>query len=526
MLVLPILIHVETIDASSRLNLLQITNKTLKDENDLIDYDPLEDISVTVDIQKIRSLEKNYRMIRVHDKIDSFSDPDFYVKVFINNHEFISPVWKNTCYIEDCDWSATLNVPDDEQFVNIKIQLWDKNLGRDSCCDISNKNFDSERYRESLDVDVVYDIKTGHWRGDDFNYDLPINADVSGYGRLNGCDDGSVYQEERDCEIWFDIYQTDYDNDNIPYWTEVNVYNTDPQINDLGTDVDDDGVPIEWEWKWGHQYSKWHHHDIWIYDPLNWENHRKMDIDEDGLDNVEEFLTWQWGSDPHRKDIFMEIDQMEIGPHGEGTHLPDLSVDLLKTAFRRQNIVLHIDDGCLGGGQKNIPFDEDTTDAELRQIYHDYFLNGDDHFWRKGVFHYTILPYHAVRYPGFVFVGDDALDACQVSMKCHQQIPTHHPLIYRFWWRNMNMDEIHATVYAGAIMHETGHTLGIFNSNTPGCDDQIGKKPWHLHFWKWHNYKSVMNYGYVYRMVDYSDGSRGRNDFDDWDTIDLTLFQK
>ena len=29
----------------------------------------------------------------------------------------------------------------------------------------------------------------------------------------------------------------------------------------------------------------------------------------------------------------------------------------------------------------------------------------------------------------------------------------------------------------------------------------------------------------MYKIVDYSDGSRGRNDFDDWDRIDLTAFQ-
>ena len=34
-----------------------------------------------------------------------------------------------------------------------------------------------------------------------------------------------------------------------------------------------------------------------------------------------------------------------------------------------------------------------------------------------------------------------------------------------------------------------------------------------------------MNYGYMYRLVDYSDGSRGKNDFDDWDRMDLTYFQ-
>jgi hypothetical protein len=33
-----------------------------------------------------------------------------------------------------------------------------------------------------------------------------------------------------------------------------------------------------------------------------------------------------------------------------------------------------------------------------------------------------------------------------------------------------------------------------------------------------------MNYRYIYNGVnDYSDGSHGKNDFDDWSAIDLTL---
>ncbi|MEA2055876.1 MAG: hypothetical protein U9O49_03485 [Candidatus Thermoplasmatota archaeon] len=34
-----------------------------------------------------------------------------------------------------------------------------------------------------------------------------------------------------------------------------------------------------------------------------------------------------------------------------------------------------------------------------------------------------------------------------------------------------------------------------------------------------------MNYGWMYQFVDYSDGPHGKNDFDDWSNIDLTLFQ-
>jgi len=496
---------------------------------DETDLDPLVDTTVTVEIQKIRSLEKRDLQTRHIEKIDWFNDPDFYVKVFINNVEFTSPIWRNARYIDNVGWSAKLNVPDDEEIVNIRIELWDWNLGRDKRCDVSCINYDaSDNYRSSFGVDLTYSIMTGHWWGDDFVYEEPINADPSGYGRLNGCDDGSIYQRERDCELWFNIHQNDFDNDGIPYWTEVNIYGTDPESCDLGRDDDDDGVPIEWEHRWGHfAWYNWRddtYEHAWIYDPFEREDHANMDPDLDGLDNVEEYLTSQWGSDPFRQDIFLEIDQMEIGPNGEGNTIPQLTKDLLKNAFRRRNIVLHIDDGCMGGGQTDIPFDEDTSHLELQNMYLNFFLNGDREYWRKGVFHYGLIVYHA-SYAGFVFVGDNLIDCFQVSTKAHDQIPRKHPIVNRIVWADMNMEDIRAVIYAGAMMHETGHTLGIFHSNTPGCDDQEGKMPWQINFWKWRPYKSVMNYEYVYKMVDYSDGSRGRNDFNDWGRIDLTRFQ-
>jgi hypothetical protein len=419
------------------------------------DLDPLVDTTVTVEIQKIRSLEKRDLQTHHIEKIDWFSDPDFYVKVLINNVEFTSPIWRNARYIDNVGWSAKLNVPDDEEIVNIRIELWDWNLGRDKRCDVSCINYDgSDNYRSSFGADLTYSIMTGHWWGDDFAYYETISADPSGYGRLNGCDDGSIYQRERDCELWFNIYQNDFDNDGIPYWTEVNVYGTDPETCDLGRDDDGDGVPIEWEHRWGHfAWYNWRddtYEHAWIYDPFEWEDHENLDPDLDGLDNVEEYLTSQWGSDPFRQDIFLEIDQMEIGPSGEGNTIPQLTKDLLKNAFRRRNIVLHIDDGYMGEGQTDIPFDEDTTRHELENIYFNFFLNGDRNYWRKGVFHYGLVVYHA-SYPGFVFVGDDKLDCFQVSTKAHDQIPRKHPIINRIVWVDMNMEDIRAVVYAGVV---------------------------------------------------------------------------
>ena len=89
----------------------------------------------------------------------------------------------------------------------------------------------------------------------------------------------------------------------------------------------------------------------------------------------------------------------------------------------------------------------------------------------------------------------------------------------------INREHQRTIVYAGAIMHELGHTLGIFNSNTPGCDNKnsgMFKGEW----LKYIRYKSCMNYHYTYYFVDYSDGSNGKNDFDDWGRLDLTYFQR
>ncbi|RLF63851.1 MAG: hypothetical protein DRN31_01525 [Thermoplasmata archaeon] len=471
------------------------------------DYDPLDDIVVTVEIKEIRSLETKY-LGRTIDEIDKFSDPDFYVKVFINGEEFKSPVWKNQKYVYNPNWSASLNVPDDEEFVNVTIQLWDADPLGDKLCDIDN-NYDN--YPKSYDLDLVYSIKTGHWYGDDFNSPKEYwgYPDLSGYGRANGCDDNSIYQDNRDCEIWFDIYQNDYDGDGIPYWTEENVYHTDPTKDNRGEDADGDGVPIEWEWKWGHYFQQnwWNGavEDVWLYSPLVWENHSSIDEDEDGLSNMEEYLTSQWGSDPFRRDLFIEMDQMEAGPNGEpASLLPNGSKEVLRTAYDKHNIVYHLDDGCMGGGEV-IPFVIEVSGRKLREDYYNkYFLHDGENEWRKGVFHYALVVYDG-GFNGYTIKRDEfQISTKYIEEKCKQ-------LFF--------VDR--AIVYGSVFMHETGHTLNIFN---PGVDNPDTISPWKFDYWKYRPYKSCMNYGYTYILVDYSDGSHGMNDFADWHDLDLTYF--
>lgn len=472
------------------------------------DYDPLVDTTVTFELISIRSLEKNDNHLHTSEYIDKYSAPDFFVKVWINDELKQSRMWLNLRYVYDPQFSFTVDVPDNEELVTIKIQLWDWNLGLNQICDISN---DKTFARDSYDVELIYSIKYGLWWGDDFTSDDMLGGDPSGYGRLNGCDDGSIYQHDYDSELWFNIYQNDYDNDGIPYWVETNMYGTSPTVNNAMDDTDGDEVPFIWEYRYGHfcwedwRTEEWKHE--WIYDPLQEDDHKNIDVDDDGLTNYEEYLTWQWGSDPFRKDLFVEMDVMENGPNGETIAFPTESKELLRTVYDRRNVVYHLDDGCMGGGE-SIPFDTLCTYNELQVFYQRYFLHMDENNWRKGVFHYGLVINEAEGAYGFVY-RRDAYQISAVGMDKKAAMPQLHKDI----------------VYASAYMHECGHTLGIFNGNTPGCDDQEGKFPWEINWWKWLPYKSVMNYGYMYWILDYSDGSRGRNDFDDWGRLDFTYFQ-
>ncbi len=482
------------------------------------DFDPLdEQIIVTLTIKEIRALKT----------IDVLSDPDFYVTVGINDNEFTSDVWQNTNYVEEPNWSASSEVPKDQEFVNISIALWDQNTGKDTLCDISP---DAGNFTQARTVELTYSIAAGIWWGrgslDDDNYlGDDYLEDPSGYGRLNGCDDNSIHEQDRDCELWFTISQTDYDGDGFPYWLETNLYNTSPLVNNRGDDSDNDGIPIEWEYTFGLTYFAWGHDEGYrmFYDPFSWENFTAIDEDDDGLNNIEEYKTWQWGSDPFRKDLFLEIDQMEQQPGDQEKTIPLATYDLIRDSHARHNTVWHIDDGRLGGGEI-IPYESEFDEHDLDQYYWNYFMHQNETFWRRGVFHWGMVGYNVTWTTGFSFstrVGQtSAFDSFYLpAVFLNSQVKI-IPLISSLVRKTFNSEKQKALIYAGVIMHETGHSLDIWS---PGSDLQNGMWPWQINYWRFGPYKSVMNYRYVYSdLVDYSDGSRGKNDFDDWEIIDMT----
>ncbi len=261
-------------------------------------------------------------------------------------------------------------------------------------------------------------------------------------------------------------------------------------------DTDGDGTPDWWENKYG-------------YDPMDWNNHTSLDPDHDGLNNIEEYLTNQWESHPFKKDLFIEIDIMDSS-YG----IAKKKIDSMRERFASHDIILHIDDGNMNGGQI-IEKREYVNYATLIDVYWKYFLQEDPTNWRKGVFHYVLLSDSLFKTaPGFVFIGWDEADAFALSISYYKE---EIPQIFR------------SHVLATVFMHELGHTLGLFHDVYPAIDNESSIIPFAIPLIKgqliYRNYRSCMNYQYAWQVLDYSDGTRGRGDFDDWDHVDLTFFQ-
>ncbi|UCF12097.1 MAG: hypothetical protein JSW06_08650, partial [Thermoplasmatales archaeon] len=58
-----------------------------------------------------------------------------------------------------------------------------------------------------------------------------------------------------------------------------------------------------------------------------------------------------------------------------------------------------------------------------------------------------------------------------------------------------------------------------------GIDNRAAANPLYKEFWKYNNYKSTMSYRYTWQILDYSDGSHGRGDFNDWSNLDFDFFK-
>jgi hypothetical protein len=474
----------------------QLKKEGLLDDIDIVDdrISPLTNQAVALEINRIRKkgIEDQMGQIGFSWK----NEPSYFFEAVLHDG-----VWTSH-EITDWDsgyvgWEAFRDVDDDLETCKIEVRIFEN----------QNKLFGTETVEKDR-FSVNYCFRTGRWTND--NSDL--QGGLVGNGYFNG----------EDFEVWFDVHQSDYDGDGIPYWMEVNILGTDPKVDDRYQDVDFDGIPTAWEWKWG-------------FDPLSLDDHAHIDLSNDGLSNIDKHNLAKWGANPYRQDIYVEVDYMKKGPglFSRDHVFWEESKQMVMDKFAEQDITLHVDDGVMGGGGEFLDFHEEFIAEEggVGSEYYKYHFADD----RKGVFRYCAVVHSA----GWVHPQDYklAMDVMAIpdNMNFYRNvffpIPALTPRLQRI-------------SMAVSFMHELGHTLGLRKVGSvvsnPGIDNntQIGRGMEDIPLLQrlpqqqaarkyWENYESCMNYDKFGKFVlGYSDGTNGERDVDDWSLIDLSFFKR
>jgi hypothetical protein len=267
------------------------------------------------------------------------------------------------------------------------------------------------------------------------------------------------------------------------------------QIIFTDVDTDADGAPDWWEAKWGYQATIW-------------EDHQHLDPDGDALNNIEECYMDAYGSNPFTKDLFLEFDWTASLQQNSTNKPPVAEITQMIEAFAKHNISLHVDTGDLGGGEE-LPTQTHVSFAEIITTYWDYFLHNDLNNPRQRIFHYGIICDYSAS-GGFAVMGWNHLNAFIISA---QLLVEKYPYHTRGW------------VATAASMHEVGHTCGLIVAAYNGIDNHNTVNPLYKEFWLYLPYRSMLNYHYTYSFLDFSDGSRGATDFNDWANLDFMFFK-
>jgi hypothetical protein len=317
--------------------------------------------------------------------------------------------------------------------------------------------------------------------------------DEDGYGHYRG----------ETFDVWFHLYQTDSDSDGIPYWTEVNVLAADPRVDDSKLDPDNDGIPTDWEWKWG-------------YDPNTWDDHYTLDPDIDGVENIEEYQMRKYFADPFQRDIYIESDGMEQNGLFDPAHVfYEESAQILIERFAQHGINVYVDngwpDGPINGGGELLPHVETISQDSgmILQFYRHHFADE-----RKGIFRYMVVGHNT----GFCHPSvSNKYDTIAIDSSLNKLIK-----------RKAFTDRTQRIVLTGAAMHELGHSQGLGSWTFAGIDNRTIYTDKKDFLEKWAVYESVMNYYYIFdkHLLDYSNGDDGAPyDQDDWSILYLPTFE-
>ncbi|HWR27090.1 MAG TPA: hypothetical protein VN377_01500 [Candidatus Thermoplasmatota archaeon] len=463
---------------------------------------PLENQGVVLEVLRIRDRDLINKLLKPGKSWEN--KPTFY---FISNMDGLEYISKDvtqhgrTKEVMFNTWDTMFeenkimkDVPEEQETSVITLTIMEQ--VKSGLLGLKTQNIERDSFT------VTYDFRTGRWSGNDYF------GDPDGYGYYLG----------ETFEIWFNIYQIDYDGDFIPYWTEVNVLGTDPTVDDSKLDPDNDGIPTSWEWKWG-------------YDPFTWDDHNNLDPDLDGLSNIEEYKMAKWFADPYIQDIYYEVDYMGRGGLFDPPHpLFEESKQGLIERLAEHNIKLFIDDGWPnsppnGGGQVLPHIEKISQDSGMMlQFYDNYFPDE-----RKGIFRYLVIGHGG----GFQHPSkNNVYDTTQIAYVSARFKPLQNA--FNFVLGGAVPTARGKRVQLGSlILHEMAHSCSIDADNCHfGGIDNISMGtylfPNKNYVKTWGQYHSVLNYLYTNapKTFDLSDGENGPPyDQNDWGYMFTGYFQ-
>jgi parallel beta-helix repeat protein len=416
---------------------------------------------------------------------------------FANNGVGIRLAGSSACYINQCNFSGNTHFgcmfSKSLSSIIITRCLFARNLrygiyALNSAFTVSWSNFERDTvmglWENSSRIDARYNwwgsfagpAHTGLRRSDRILWD-PHNIGYTPWVTFPLPECGSDWQTDK-------IFQLP---ENITPWPE--------HLSLPGNDTDGDGAPDWWEVQWG-------------YNPYVWDDHAHLDPDGDGLNNLEECYMAPANASPFHKDVFLEFDWVRSSQTNVTNQPQQTDLSTMVAAFAAHNITLHVDTGALGGGEE-IPVHPFVTFSDVVDLYWDYFLHNDLSNPRQRIFHYCLVCDRSDG-NGFAVFGWDNLNSFIIAA---DQLSTNQPRYQRNF-----------LIVAGS-MHELGHTFGLIAKRFIGIDDKATLKPIYKQFWESFTYRSVMNYLYTYSFLDYSDGSHGPHDFNDWGNINFSFFK-
>nr|WP_194946126.1 hypothetical protein [Mycolicibacterium malmesburyense] len=356
---------------------------------------------------------------------------------------------------------------------------------------------------------------------------------VTVYGTQNGTY-GCTQNFANAVSYYPTVLSSDYQVSNPRLWLSTFAY-TNPSgyagtaVPAMATDVDGDGLTTAQEWAQG-----------------TFDDSTKVDTDGDGISDYNESL-WKLNFDetycdttttphtctypnPNRKDLFVEIDWMYDGTTDYKPNSTQIS-DLV-SMYSNHGIVAHFDVGDYGGGKRlpvyssSLNWNDATNLTNALDMYD--FKNGGDST-ATGIANYTLLAQfdsHRQNIWRYMVHGVNRISDLPITVGGVADGMGDDTIV-----ASENTNAVTGYQYtkdralAGLMAHEIGHLLCLTQTHEwvqqdTDCvyqyiDTTNGDNNW----------KSVMNNNYTLpgladvSTINYSDGSHGTGDHDDWSAI-------